>query len=334
MNITKRTANKQCRDDEGALSLFALLFSMGAALVVVFTLSFTWHSVKNADEAAETFPTTTTSVVTSTTDVVATTTTTMFTIEPQPFFGLDRNAAVLDHKLPGIRYGNGPRAGTSLAVVGVDYDDKDGLNVRDVPAGNIIAHLRLTDSMPNVGMHGNGVLNVIDAEGYEHVTQFSDWENAIVATGRSRQMKTTLWHEIRTAGFVGWSSDAYLAQIGPTVNVSLSSYSDLEAEVMPDLAEQTAILFLQSQNLDLNEWDIVDAKQPAIYGEAIMFVDLIDKADNIVKGYRLRVAADYDIANWDGASDAGPYTLSNVEARVLCHANQPPHRDGTGCLGA
>ena len=99
-------------------------------------------------------------------------------------------------------------------------------------------------------------------------------------------------------------------------------------------ANQTAALFVQSLNSDVGHWNIVDVKQPAIYAEAIMFVDLINQSETPVKGYRLRVSASYDMANWDGASDPGPYTLSTVEARVLCHANQPPHQDGSGCVGA
>ena len=97
--------------------------------------------------------------------------------------------------LPGEPYEFGPAEGASLAVVGVDHDDV--LNVRDVPAGEIIATL---DLLPPIV----GLLDVRDARTGEVIASLYGWEGGIVATGMTRKLPASIWHEVHVAGMTGW----------------------------------------------------------------------------------------------------------------------------------
>ena len=97
-------------------------------------------------------------------------------------------------------------SGAGLAVVGVSFDS--GLNVRDVPNGEIIA--RLDNLMDGVR---DPVLLVRGADSDEIVARL-DLNQGVVATGNTRKLPTTIWHELRVGDIVGWASSAYLAPPG------------------------------------------------------------------------------------------------------------------------
>jgi len=117
----------------------------------------------------------------------------------------------------------------------VDHDDV--LNVRDVPAGEVVATLGLLN--PYVGL-----LEVREAPSGEILASPDSWVDAIVATGRSRTLPTTTWHELRVAGLTGWSSAAYLAQPGATDDLTAHIIEilgeRLEADTMLDLGLMVA----------------------------------------------------------------------------------------------
>ena len=96
--------------------------------------------------------------------------------------------------LPGEPYEYGPAEGDSLAVVGVDHDDV--LNVRDVPFGEIIATLGLENPIAYL-------LEVREAPSGEPIAWYDSWTGTIVATGRTRKLPTTIWHEVQVADLTG-----------------------------------------------------------------------------------------------------------------------------------
>jgi len=203
-------------------------------------------------------------------------------------------------------------------VVGVDHDDV--LNVRDVPAGEIIATLGLLN--PYVGL-----LEVRQAPSGDVLASPDSWADAIVATGRTRALATTTWHELRVAGLTGWSSAAYLAQLGATDDLTGHIIEILGERPQADTLLDLGFIVANTVASDEPPSRIVVSVEPFVF-EAIgeMTIDVINLGDDSVLGYRLDIFTD---AGDDWMSDnPGPFTLRAVESTVLCYTSRGVTEDG------
>ena len=221
--------------------------------------------------------------------------------------------------LPGEPYEYGPAEGASLAVVGVDHDDV--LNVRDVPFGEIIATLDVSN--PYVAL-----LDVRAAPSGELIASFDSWADAIMATGRTRKLPTTVWHEVRVAGVTGWSSWAYLAPIGATHDATAEITAILGETPEADTLIELGVIVGEAMASDEPPSRVVVVTQPIVF-EALgeVTVDVLNVGDDSLLGFRLLVFATPGAEDWM-SEDPGPFTLRTVERTILCYSARGVTADG------
>ncbi len=220
--------------------------------------------------------------------------------------------------LPGKPYEYGPAEGVSLAVVGVDHDDV--LNVRDVPFGEIIATLGLANPIAYL-------LEVRAAPSGEPIAWYDSWTGAIVATGRTRRLPTTVWHEVQVAGLTGWASGAYLAPIGLTDDVTADLIDLLGERPMADTLIELALLVGEALASDEPPSRVVVTVAPSLFeGLGEVMVDVLNIGDDSLLGYRLHVFANPG-GDWM-SEEPGPFTLRSVERAVLCHSHRGVTAEG------
>lgn len=220
--------------------------------------------------------------------------------------------------LPGEPYEFGPDEGMSLAVVGVDYDDV--LNVRDVPFGEIIATLGLANPIAFL-------LEVRAMPSGEPIDWFDSWRGAIVATGRTRKLPTTVWHEIQVAGVTGWASGVYLAPIGLTDDITAHLIDRLGDR--PEAPTLTALALLVGEafaSLEPPSRVVVTVGPTTFEALGEVTVDVLNIGDDSLLGYRLHIFA-IPAGDWM-SEDPGPFTLRTVERTILCHSHRGVTTDG------
>ena len=254
--------------------------------------------------------------------VAQTTTAAPATTAPPPTISVPPTSA----PLPGTPAEFGPAAGTPLGVVGVNHDDF--LNVRDVPNGNVVATLSLRIAP---GDPANSKLHVGDAAAEDTVATLS--LDGITATGRTRDLATSTWHEIQAGPVIGWASSKYLAPLTPSVRLDMTAQvqsavgSTPTAPTLTELANLVAGAFASDEPASRIR---VTAAPRAIDGLAEITVDVVGLPDDSVRGYRLLISAD-PAGDWrdpDVDTAGGPFTLRNVMGTPLCYS----HR-GTGDNG-
>lgn len=238
------------------------------------------------------------------------------TTAPPPTISVPPTAA----PLPGTPAEFGPAAGSSLGVVGVSHNDF--LNVRDVPNGSIVATLSLRIAH---GDPANSKLHVGDNAAESAVTALS--VDGIIATGRTRDLATSTWHEIQAGPVVGWASSKYLAPLTPSVRLDMTAQvlsgvgSTPTAPTLTELADVVAAEFASDEPPSRIR---VTAPPRAIDGLAEITVDVVGLPDDSVRGYRLLISAnpagDWRAENVDTAG--GPFTLRNVMATPLCYSHR------------
>ena len=220
--------------------------------------------------------------------------------------------------LPGEPYEYGPDEGTSLAVVGVDHDDV--LNVRHVPFGEIIATLGLANPIAYL-------LEVRAMPSGEPIDWFDSGSGAIVATGRTRKLPTTVWHEVQVAGVTGWASGAYLAPIGLTDDITAHLIDRLGEQPEADTLVDLALLVGEALASEEPPSRVVVTVGPTTF-EALgeVTVDVLNIGDDSLLGYRLHVFA-VPAGDWM-SEDPGPFSLRTVERTILCHSHRGVTADG------
>ena len=273
-----------------------------------------------SDEIAAAAAAATTTTTTSSPPVVAQPTIlTTATTAPPPTNSVPPTSA----PLPGTPAEFGPAAGAPLGVIGVSHDDF--LNVRDVPNGSVVATLSLRIAH---GDPANSKLQVGDAAAEATVATLS--LDGITATGRTRDLATSTWHEIQAGPVIGWASSNYLAPLSPNVRLDVTDQvlsAVGSAPTAPTLTELANVVTAEFASDEPASRIRVTAPPRAIDGLAEITVDVIGLPDDSVRGYRLLISADpagdWRAENLDTAG--GPFTLRNVMATPLCYS----HR-GTG----
>ena len=211
---------------------------------------------------------------TTTTTATATTTTTT----TQPPTTTTTEPATTTTTLPGEPFDIGPAAGDVIAVVGVAFDDV--LNVRDVPAGSVVA---TPDPLAD----------------------------DVVATGRARLLPTSIWWEVTVDGTTGWASSSFLAWLGDVTDDTSSVVAGLggipAAETMLDLGLLVAEYYASEEPPS----SVVVSSAPRVGDVGEVTYDVIGLGDDSVLGFRLHVF---------GAPDESGegFSLRSVELTALC----------------
>ena len=226
--------------------------------------------------------------------------------------------------VPGEPYELGPSAGARLALVGVAYNS--ALNVRDLPNGEIIA--RLDNVMDGVR---DPVLLVRGPNSDEIVARL-DLRQGVVATGNTRKLTTTVWHEIQVGEVVGWSSSAFLAPLGADRDATAEVVEALggipTAATLEDLGLQISEVFSSSGEVQSRT---TISSRPGVF-EAVgdITVDVVGLPDDSVRGYRINMAADAGAEDWT-QDDPGPFTLRFVGVTPICDTYRGVSEEGL-CL--
>ena len=234
--------------------------------------------------------------------------------------------------LPGTPAAFGPAAGTQLGVIGVAHDD--WLNVRDVPSGEIVATLTLQLSPESPA---ESALLVRDADAEAAFARIG--VAGITATGRTRDLATSTWHEIQAGPIVGWASSNYLAPLSPesALDITAQVTADIEGDTSADTFAQLVDRVVATIASDEPQSRIRITSAPDPSGDLLeAVVDVVGQPDDSVRGYRLlivaQMAADVralrDNGGDDFTTDLGPYTLRSVLATPLCYSHRGISTDG------
>ena len=226
--------------------------------------------------------------------------------------------------LPGEPYEFGPSAGAGLVVVGVAHDS--ALNVRDVPNGEIIARL---DSVMD-GVRDPAVY--VREPDSDDIIATVDLRRGIVATGNTRKLPTTIWHELRVGDLVGWASGTYLAPLGADRDATAEVVEALggtpTADTLTDLGLQVSALFASTGEVQSRT---TISSRPGVF-EALgdITLDVLGLPDDAVRGYRINITADAGAEDWT-QDDAGPFTLRSVTVTPICDSHRGVTEEGL-CL--
>ncbi len=222
-------------------------------------------------------------------------------------------------ELPGKPSEFGPSAGTQLGIVGIRHNSF--LNVRDTPNGTIVAKLNLRTGGP-----GDQVLQVRDVDAGVVLASLS--VDGLTATGRSRDLRTSTWHEIQTGPIVGWASSRYLAALSPATRLSAIDEVTSQLGTAPTSATLTELgntiaAVFQSDEPPSNVE--VSGAPSESGGVARITIDVVGLPDDSIRGYRLFITATSSggsSANDDADTEAQTFTLQDVFATPLCYSER------------
>ena len=225
--------------------------------------------------------------------------------------------------LPGESYEFGPPAGAGLAVVGVAHDS--ALNVRDVPNGEIVARLdNVMDGVRDPAVYARQADS-------DDIIATVDLQSGIVATGNTRKLPTTIWHELRVGGLLGWASGSYLAPLGADRDATAEVVEALggtpTADTLSDLGLQVSALFASTGEV---QSQTTVSSRPGVF-EAVgdITLDVLGLPDDAVRGYRVNITADAG-EDWT-QDDPGPFTLRSVTVTPICDSHRGVSEEGL-CL--
>ena len=224
--------------------------------------------------------------------------------------------------LPGEPLELGPAEGAGLAVVGIRYDS--ALNMRAVPNGEIIA--RLDNVMDGVR---DPAIYVRRPDSDDIITTVV-WKRGVVATGNTRELTTSIWHEFLAGDLTGWSSAAFLAQLGATEDATSEVVDALGELPVADTMVELGLEVAQTMASQEPQSSVVVSGAPGLAGDlGQVTVDIVGIGDDSVRGFRLMIFA-HPAENWT-EDDPGPFTLKSVERTVLCHSHRGVSDEGL-CL--
>ena len=224
--------------------------------------------------------------------------------------------------LPGEPLELGPPAGTGLAVVGIRYDS--ALNFRDGPNGTVIARL------DNVMDGGRDPAVYVRQPNSDDIITTVDLRNGVVATGNTRQLPTTVWHELRVGDLLGWASGTFLAPAGSTKDATAEVVDSLGELPVADTMGELGLAVAQTMASQEPQPSVVVSGAPGFSGDlGQVTIDIVGIGDDSVRGFRLVVFA--HPAENRTEDDPGPFTLKSVERTVLCHSHRGASEEGL-CL--
>ena len=226
--------------------------------------------------------------------------------------------------LPGEPFEYGPEEGTSLAVVGVPYEEM--LELQDVPFGETLASLDASNPY-------EGPLIVREAPSGEFLTSLESWTGAIVATGRTRRLPEAawpdaVWDEVRVAGLTGWARAAHLAPIGLTGDATAHLIDVLGETPQAHTLMDLALIVGEAFASDEGPSRVTVVTRPIVFeGLGEVTVDVLNIGDDSLLGLRLHVLATPEAEDWM-SEDPGPFTLWIAERTILCHSHRGVGDDG------
>lgn len=224
--------------------------------------------------------------------------------------------------LPGEPSELGPAEGAGLAVVGIRYDS--ALNMRAVPNGEIIARL---DNVMDGGREPAIYARRPDSD---DIITTVVWKRGVVATGNTRTLTTSTWHEFLAGDLTGWSSAAYLAQLGGTDDATSEVVDALGELPVADTMGELGLAVAQTMVSQEPQSSVVVSGAPGFFEDlGQVTVDIVGIGDDSVRGFRLVIFA-HPAENWT-EDDPGPFTLKSVERTVLCHSHRGVSDEGL-CL--
>ena len=225
--------------------------------------------------------------------------------------------------LPGESYEFGPPAGAGLAVVGVAHDS--ALNVRDIPNGEVIARLdNVMDGVRDPAVYARQADS-------DDIIATVDLQSGIVATGNTRKLPTTIWHELRVGDLLGWASGSYLAPLGADRDATAEVVEALggtpTADTLSDLGLQVSALFASTGEV---QSQTTVSSRPGVF-EAVgdVTLDVLGLPDDAVRGYRINITADAG-EDWT-QDDPGPFTLRSATVTPICDSHRGVSEEGL-CL--
>ena len=221
--------------------------------------------------------------------------------------------------LPGELSELGPAEGAGLAVVGIRYDS--ALNMRAVPNGEIIARLdNVLDGVSEPAIY-------VRQPDSDNIITTVVWKRGVVATGNTRQLTTSTWHEFLAGDLTGWSSAAYLAQLGATEDATSEVVDALGELPVADTMGELGLAVAQTMASQEPQSSVVVSGAPGLSGDlGRVTIDIVGIGDDSVRGFRLVIFA-HPAENWT-EDDPGPFTLKSVERTVLCHSHRGVSADG------
>ena len=223
--------------------------------------------------------------------------------------------------LPGEPSEFGPSAGTGLAVVGIRHDS--ALNFRDAPNGTVIARLdNVMDGMRDPAVYAR-------RPGSDDIIDTVDLQNGVVATGNTRQLPTTIWHELQVGDLLGWASSTFLAPLGAPRDAIDEVTEGLggtpTAETLGALGRRVAGLFESTGEV---QSQTTVSSRPGVF-EAVgdITLDVLGLPDDALRGYRIHITADSGAEDWT-QGDGGPFTLRSVTVTPICDSHRGANDDG------
>lgn len=221
--------------------------------------------------------------------------------------------------LPGEPFESGPSAGTGLAVVGIRHDG--ALNFRDVPNGTVIARLdNVMDGARDPAVYAR-------RPGSDDIIATVDLQNGVVATGNSRQLPTTIWHELQVGDLRGWASGTFLAAAGSTEDTTAEVVDALGELPAADTMSELGLAVAQTMVSQEPPSSVVVSGAPGLSGDlGQVTIDVVGIGDDSIRGFRLVIFA-HPAENWT-EDDPGPFTLKSVERTVLCHSHRGASEEG------
>ncbi|XTP35420.1 hypothetical protein ACORG1_03930 [Mycobacterium sp. TJFP1] len=178
-----------------------------------------------------------------------------------------------DSQLPG------PPAGATLAVVGVQYDST--LPLRSSPGAD----------QPVAASPG-------------------PLADDLVATGRTRQLDSSIWYEVSTGGVTGWADSASLAYLGETYDATERIVAKLGSRPTADsMLELGRIVAMATASTEDPASQVTVAIAPTVQGDlGEVTYDVVGFPDDSVSGERLHTFG----------MPGDRFTLKTVEATTLC----------------
>ena len=223
--------------------------------------------------------------------------------------------------LPGEPSEFGPSAGTGLAVVGIRHDS--ALNFRDIPNGTVIARLdNVMDGVRDPAVY-------VRQPGSDDIIDTVDLQNGVVATGNTRQLPTTIWHELQVGDLLGWASSTFLAPLGAPRDAIDEVTDGLggtpTAETLGALGRRVAGLFESTGEV---QSQTTISSRPSVF-EAVgdITLDVLGLPDDALRGYRIHITADSGAEDWT-QGDGGPFTLRSVTVTPICDSHRGANDDG------